>query len=270
MNNIMQVVSVATAQKRREHIQTHFSALQVEFDFFDAITPSEVSSVVSKNSLTFMQDNLTATERACFLSHYLLWQKLANSQHEYMIICEDDVVLSSCIHQLLDELPNIIKSYDVSILKFETVKRLVLLSSDCVEYTHFKLHKLISEHTGTGGYVISKSMACYFMDLLKNKPIDKPIDNYIFDEKLLKIKNIYQTVPAFLIQDCVLNQDNMTFNSDLQIERQRRQNLAGRKYENKLVREFMRLFRYFSADYRAEKSFKKYLEKNGQIIEFKE
>lgn len=270
MNNIIQVVSVTTAQKRREHIQAHFSELQVGFDFFDAITPSEVNTIVSKNSLIFEKSNLTATEQACFLSHYILWQKLANSQHEYMIICEDDVILSSCIHQLLGELPDIIKSYDVDILKFETVNRLVLLSPDCIEHTHFKLHKLVSEHTGTGGYVISKPMACYFVELLKNNTINKPIDSYIFNDDLLKIKNIYQTVPAFAIQDCILNQDNMTFDSYLQSERQKRANLASRKYENKLVREFMRLFRYFSADYRAEKSFKKYLEKNGQIIDFKE
>lgn len=270
MDNIIHVVSVATAQKRREYIRTHFSSLQVEFEFFDAITPSNVNDVVLKNSLFFVKDKLTVTEQACFLSHYVLWQKLANSQHDYMIICEDDVILSSHIHKLLDELPKIMQSYEVSILKFETVKRQILLSDDYIENTHFKLYQLMSEHTGTGGYVISRSMASFFMDLLKNNPIDKPIDNYIFDENLLKNKNIYQTVPAFVIQDCILNQDNMTFDSDLQIERQRRQNLAGRKYENKLIREFMRLFRPFSANYQKEKLFKKYLEKHGQIIEFRE
>lgn len=268
MNNIIQVVSVATAQKRREHIQTHFLALQVEFDFFDAITPREVNAIVSEHSLIFDQEKLTDGEKGCLLSHYLLWQKLVNGSDDYMIICEDDVILSSQIGSLLNELPNIMQMCDI--LKFETMKRLVVLSDDIISHQNLVIKKLTSAHMGTAGYVISKTMAKNLINILKNTNINKPIDHYMFDDLLKINKNIYQTIPAFAIQDDVLHQQNPNLISDLQSERRKKLNLAGRKYENKLVREFMRLFRPFSADYRAEKSFKKYLEKNGQIIDFKE
>lgn len=268
MSKIIQVVSVATAKKRREHIQTHFSALQVEFEFFDAITPSDVNTIASKNSLAFEQDKLTNGEKGCLLSHYLLWQKLIHSNNDYMIICEDDVILSSQISLLLNELPHIIQICDI--LKFETMKKPIILSENIIKNKNFIVKKLISAHMGTAGYIISKTMAKNLTNILKNTIINQPIDHYMFDNLINQTANIYQTIPAFAIQDNILHQHNPKLISDLQTERRKKLDLAGKKYNNKFLREFMRLFRFFSSDYRKEKAFKKHLEKHGQIIEFKE
>lgn len=267
MKHIIQIISLITAKQRREHISSHFAHLNMPFKFFDAVNKETLHLVLSKYPLNFTKDGLTDGEKACFLSHYLLWQRLCASDDNYLIVCEDDVVLSPDISKLLENLPAIMQ--DCDILKFETMLRPVVIEPDWQKtFEGFVLRKLKTENMGTAGYVVSKDMACHLVNFFKDTHINQPIDHYLFRDFLSMDKKVYQTVPAFAIQDDVLNSDKNHLRSDLHDERIKRRNNK-RLHSNKLIREFLRLFQPFNARHRKEKRDCRLIANYGQIIIFK-
>ena len=68
------VISVKTATKRREHIMCEFGKQGIAFEFFDAVTPTDISKYAQKLSIPIINNQrLTDGEKACFLSHVALW-----------------------------------------------------------------------------------------------------------------------------------------------------------------------------------------------------
>uniref|UniRef100_UPI00148F3EFC glycosyltransferase family 25 protein n=1 Tax=Acinetobacter bereziniae TaxID=106648 RepID=UPI00148F3EFC len=72
------VISLASAKERRLHIVNEFQAQNIEFIFFDAIQPEQISSMEEKYGISLINSGLTAGEKACFFSHVEIW-KLAVS-----------------------------------------------------------------------------------------------------------------------------------------------------------------------------------------------
>ena len=73
--HINYVISLTSAYQRREHIQKEFSQQNIPFEFFDALKPSkELTSLIEKFIPNLLHAKLTEGEKACFMSHYMLWQ----------------------------------------------------------------------------------------------------------------------------------------------------------------------------------------------------
>ena len=107
----------------------------------------------------------------CYLSHVLLWKKLVESENEYMLIFEDDVVplyinSDEKINELLNELNS---NFDI-----------LLLGCDCRDKKKIEVSKNINKcifFFESHSYIISKKAA---KELLKYiYPIDMQIDSYI-------------------------------------------------------------------------------------------
>ncbi len=266
--DVIKVISLQNAIKRRQHIQRTFGQLNIKYEFFNAIHKENLASCLENYKLNFEEGCLTDGEKACFLSHYVLWQQVVESNLNYLVICEDDVILSHKVSSLLEVLPRIM--FDCDILKFETMLRPVVINDQChIDYQQFVLKQLRTENMGTAGYVISKNMALYLIEFFKKTKINQPIDHYLFLDFLKTDKKIYQTVPAFAIQDDILNVNNVTLCSDLQAERRKKLD-KNTLHHNKLVRELLRLFQPLNRKYRKEKLYRQYIKKYGQIIEFSE
>ena len=71
------VISLTTSTDRRQHITQEFKKQDILFEFFDAITTSQLDEVSKQLNLNiFESERLSSIEKACFLSHIYLWQKM--------------------------------------------------------------------------------------------------------------------------------------------------------------------------------------------------
>ncbi|WP_434353972.1 glycosyltransferase family 25 protein [Psychrobacter sp. HD31] len=259
------IVSLKSDIQRRTHIEKMFNSLDILFQFFDAVNKQNLSDILNQYPIKFKENSLTQGEQGCFMSHYLLWQKMLDKNIPYMIIAEDDVILSRKTHTMLDNLDKIMEQCDI--LKFETMQMPVLVDNDCdIIEGICKLKELASEHWGTAGYVITNEMAKELCQRLSKESIKKPVDHILFDDAV-KTYKIYQTIPGLAIQEDVLNRNTnmITLHSSLEEERKKRRRKVAK---NKVSREFKRLLSQLKPEYWRLKRREKYIKKNGVIIPF--
>ena len=95
------VISLTAAIDRREHIKTEFNKHNINFEFFDALTPSVAEAYAKKLCTNFESSNLSGGELACMMSHVSIWQKMIDESIPYLAIFEDDVYLGEDAEYLL-------------------------------------------------------------------------------------------------------------------------------------------------------------------------
>lgn len=223
--HINYVISLTSAYQRREHIQKEFSQQNIPFEFFDALKPSkELTSLIEKFIPNLLHAKLTEGEKACFMSHYMLWQKCLSEDLPYIYIFEDDVLLGENANKFLAEdewLEERFKQTDKFILRFETF----LDFSKCKDkkikpYSGRKILKLVSENCGTAGYVISreavKQLNAHICSLTSNHLL--AIDLLMFN---IFNQFTYQVSPGVCVQEGSLYPKDTKLHSQLGTERQK-------------------------------------------------
>lgn len=221
------VISLPSALERRKHIISEFSKHRVSFQFFDALSPSlQFEQLISKHIPSLASSNLTGGEKGCLMSHLLLWYKCVEENCPYIAIFEDDIFLGKNSCAFLEEnkwLDERFKSDDVFIIRLETFLQKVSCENTYIaSYIERDFLKLKSTHFGTAGYIISFGAAKYFLDLLKNIPVEDiaPIDELIFNRFLEKTDIVvYQLSPAICIQELQFAADKSVLTSQLELER---------------------------------------------------
>lgn len=97
-------------------LKKHIQDIQIEFSFFDAIYGKKLQPEyltflnISREIANQCEHKLGPSELGCFLSHMILWQRLAQGDYnsfDRVIIIEDDVILnfnnlSQKLHSLLN------------------------------------------------------------------------------------------------------------------------------------------------------------------------
>lgn len=105
-------------------------------------------------------ERLSSIEKACFLSHICLWQKIIDDNLEYLAIFEDDIYLGKNADNFLTSdqwvSDNLI---DTDIIKLETAFEKIHLDKASISYKDRCISRLKSSHTGTAAYIISKKAA---------------------------------------------------------------------------------------------------------------
>jgi len=165
--------------------------LSIDFERFDAFDGS---------SLRLPPDaTLTAAETACLRSHRACWQKLLDSNEDFAVILEDDVVISPRLAGFLaapERWPG-----DADVIRLETYRQLAYISTRFVTASAgIRLHRLLTGQYGAGGYVIGR--ACAERLLCENQPARLPVDTMIYAHAKPGADGlrIYQAVPALCIQ----------------------------------------------------------------------
>lgn len=216
------VISLNTAIERRKHITHEFDKQDITFKFFDAITTHQLDEVSKQlGLLLFESQRLSAIEKACFLSHISLWQKMIDSNLEYIAIFEDDIYLGKNADNFLinDQwiLNNLIH---MDIIKLETSLEKTHCSKKEINYGKRSFSRLKNWHTGAAAYIISNKGAKILLQHIRSLNTHNyvPIDEMIFD-KLLSQISVYQMAPALSIQSTFLEASNPTLVSDLEAER---------------------------------------------------
>ena len=221
--HINYVISLTAAIKRREHIKREFARHNIPFEFFDALVPSkELSRLIQTYLPNLAHARLSEGEKACFMSHYMLWKKCIDDNLPYIYIFEDDILIGeNAAHFLVKDewLTERFSKNRAFVLRFETF----LNYSKCVEanispYCERQILKLAVENCGTAGYVISKEAIKKLMVFIDSLSVDNlsPIDLIMFNRFN---QDTYQLVPALCVQEGQLNPKNISLESQLKDER---------------------------------------------------
>jgi lipooligosaccharide biosynthesis protein lex-1 len=225
------VISIPTADKRRNHIIQQFGQKKIPFEFFNAFTPSERLNDHLQRYLPNVDatPRLTMGEKGCLMSHFMLWKKCVDDDLDYITLFEDDILLGENVEQFLAEdewLKVRFNFQEIFVLRLETFLMPVKIEKQqgILPFQQREIDILKSKHFGTAGYVISHGAAKYLIEVFEKFSSEeiKPIDEIMFNQ-LIDISGyqVYQLNPAICVQELQLNQENSVLESGLQKERKK-------------------------------------------------
>jgi len=239
MKNI--IISLESAIDRRKHINNEFSKHNVDFEFFDALTPDTAQDYAKNLGLNIDSPSLTLGELACMMSHVAIWKKAIDEDIPYVTIFEDDVYLGEDAELLLNS--DVWINPEWHIVKIEAFSERVFLSSKAFRIASNKRYiaQLQGKNLGTAGYILSLHGAQMYLDyILRHKLL--PLDELMFDD-FIKHGSlpIYQMSPALCIQETLLYKNNISLPSTLLQERRKRMDLEKQEGLKKVKKEVVRL-----------------------------
>lgn len=239
------VISLKSATERRKHIKKEFGKQQVDFEFFDALTPETAKQYITDKALPFElePDHLTPVELACMMSHVAVWKKALDEGISHFTVFEDDVYLGQDAGFYLNNSDWIKSSWNF--IKIETVYNKVLLDNKNLSSVGKQRHlaPLKGKHLGTGAYSLSNKGVQQLLSYTLQH-IMQPIDETIFRDYIEdNIEPVYQMTPALCIQDIILNasSDNLILPSTIIENRKERMRSVKKKGLAKIRREANRL-----------------------------
>ncbi|HGO9031107.1 TPA: glycosyltransferase family 25 protein [Neisseria meningitidis] len=226
------VISLASAAERRAHIADTFGRHGIPFQFFDALMPSERLEQAMAELVPGLSAHpyLSSVEKACFMSHVVLWKQALDEGVPYVAVFEDDVLLGEGAEKFLDEDAWLQERFDKDsafIVRLETMFAKVIVRPDKVlNYENRSFPLLESEHWGTAGYIISREAMRFFLERFAVLPAEwiKAVDwmmfTYFFDKEGMPV---YQVNPALCTQELhyakFLSKNSM-LGSDLEKDRE--------------------------------------------------
>lgn len=220
------VVSLGNADMRRAHIRKEFAKHDISFEFYDAVTPGEYLDNCIKQYLPNLASaNLTGGEKACFMSHFLLWKKCAETDLDYICICEDDILLGENAGGFLNGSEWLDSRFarQLAVVRLETFLHSVQLKKTNIQAFQGRCFPILKSNTyGTAGYILPHNTARYLLEWLPLLPAEQlnAIDEILFSELMKQESvNVYQTDPGLCVQELQYHQENSILNSGLEADR---------------------------------------------------
>ena len=204
------VISLSSAQARRKHIADIFGARGISFRFFDALMPSEELNRAMEELVPGLakQHLLSEVEKACFMSHVVLWKQALDEGLPYVAVFEDDVLLGENAEKFLAEDAWLEERFAVGtpfIVRLETMFMPVKTEAGGIAAYQDRVFDLLcSEHWGTAGYIVSREAMKFFLERFaclpseEVKPVDCMMFSDFFDREGLPV---YQFNPALCAQE---------------------------------------------------------------------
>lgn len=224
------IISLQSAAQRREHIKHQFTHHNIPFEFYDALYPSQHLNQLIDIYLPNLKNALLSEgEKACFMSHYMLWKKCIDENLPYIFIFEDDVLLGYNAHSFLAEKEWIESRFNNRkfILRLETfLKPSQYKSTNIEQYCNREFLQLVGPQYGMAGYVISLDSIKQLIEVIQTLSPEHlyPIDDIVFDTHLNYCEiHSYQLNPAIAIQELQLLKSKSKLNSQLEKNRKERQ-----------------------------------------------
>lgn len=192
------IINLAQATERKALMTKQFENLdsklkeKYEIIFFNAINAQEKEHLDFKQyskikSLLFRGKELSDGERACFASHYTLWQKCIES-NEPIIVLEDDVEI---LPHFWQELERIEQS------EFAYVRLMYLITKAKFYDLQKGFYFTFNNVSGTQGYYLTPTAAKAFIESAKSwyRPVDDYMDMfYIHKIPIVCVKPVIQEV----------------------------------------------------------------------------
>jgi glycosyl transferase family 25 len=198
------LVNLERRPDRLAAMAAQLGRLGIAFERFEAVDAKSVDP--AELSVPFETGGplgtLSPGDKACTYSHLHLWRRIAQGADDYAVVLEDDVLLS-------DSAPEFLLSSDwipkgVGLVKPERYgdeNQLIVIGKPRLSVKGRTLAPLLSRHTGTGGYIISREKAA-MLATMKEK-IALPVDHLMFNPNNSPIfawLKPWQLLPAILDQ----------------------------------------------------------------------
>jgi len=186
------VINLDRSTDRLAHVTSEFARLGVPFE--------RVPALDANAGCPIHVPSLTSAEVCCFLSHRACWQIIADGADRYGAVFEDDVVFSRNAGPLLSQDNWVLRDADV--IKLETFFTKVRVARRSVAIGHgYSLTRLVGEHVGAAGYLVSKTAAQKLLQRTRNPKTF--IDHVLFSPNLptCSLNTTYQLTPALCAQN---------------------------------------------------------------------
>lgn len=179
------VISMPHSKERREYINSILE--DIEFDFFDGISPSDKEFEVIKklyspeNTKKYKGYYLTDGELGCFASHYFLWKKCVELD-EPILILEDNIEVNDNFLVGINLSPKLIEKYKIIKIANSFKQKYIFIEriNDILSIISFR-----RVGAGTQGYYISPEIANVYLSNMKD--FYEPVDNYMEKEWFHKV-----------------------------------------------------------------------------------
>jgi glycosyl transferase family 25 len=195
------VINLDRSVDRLAHVTSEFAKIGIAFERVSAVDASAGSPIPAS-------PHLTKSQIACSLSHRKCWQIIADGEDQYGAVFEDDAVLSSDAGPFLSDYSWV--PGDADIVKLETMFEKTRIGSQQIEVGNgYAVARLFGSHSGTAGYLISKSTARKLLHHTKRR-IYGAADHFLFDVTSLTciLSRNYQLTPAVCAQAHRLHQED--------------------------------------------------------------
>lgn len=187
------VINLTSATERREFQQKQLTKLDLDFEFINATTVSDIDEETYQKHYYDWQRPLQKTEVACYYSHKNVWKKIIQNNKPALIL-EDDALLSKCVPELLSDLDG---RKNIDLINFEnrSRKKFIAKTNENIACDS-KLLMLFQDRTGAGGYILWPQGAKKLIQCEQQKGIA------ITDAHITACHNIkaYQVEPTPIIQ----------------------------------------------------------------------
>lgn len=190
------VISLLSAVERREKIKKQLDDLGIPFEFVDAVkgvdfydNPEYFNRTAS---MKYEKRLMNPGEIGCALSHQKIYRKMIEEDLPYVLIFEDDAVLSPDIVKVLPELEKNIKPNQlITMAKCD----LTLKKQDIPLTEIYNLSKPYMVKYGsmaqTPGYLITKEAAAKILEI--NFPVYIPADSWGRYRKIIDFRGVTPT-----------------------------------------------------------------------------
>ena len=198
------VINLSNATERWDFQKKQLDRLKLPYQRWEATTVSSLTDDEYEKWANDWQRKLRMTEVACFLSHYQVWQYIAENNTPFLVL-EDDALLSEQLPMILTQLDHkVFKDYHHVTFEARGRKKLISKKSVAV-YNDIALHHLFLDKTGAAAYLLTPEGA---------KILIHQVDKHgagLADALLCHTKPLksIQSVPALAIQMDMAKHYNM-------------------------------------------------------------
>lgn len=188
------IINLPEAVERKKLLQEQISKIRgIDFIFFDAIRWDEerfqeYRSFWDWDFLTKLYRGraLTRGEKACFASHFALWEKCAKG-NEPILVFEDDVIF--------------LEDFEEKILVLNEelgfVRMMAYFQKESFEFQN-GISQTFGDICGAQGYFLTPKSASFFLQ--KARIWFCPVDNYMDKTHLHGVRNLFYS-PAIIRED---------------------------------------------------------------------
>ena len=145
------MITLKTSSDRINFQRKQMRTLGLEVEFFDAITPDQLPSSIPETYWQQWERPIKPTERACFLSHLKLWEKIAANDKPALIL-EDDVIISSHLSKFIN---NVVNVSGIEHLSLESRgKKKLLARKHKISINNIRIYRMYWDRAGAAGYIL--------------------------------------------------------------------------------------------------------------------
>lgn len=163
------VISITTADARRSFMQEQFDALNIPFEFFDAVYGAETPNHPLFSKYDDQErlrrrgpgSSLSPAALGCYASHYLLWQRCVQLDQP-VIVLEDDTVLEPAFTTFYHHAKDFASAY--GLVWMQPGRRETHRDIPLGNFQGFEVKKFARGPGGTAGYLISPAVAQRMLD----------------------------------------------------------------------------------------------------------